>query len=37
MSCDGGRVAATGTHEELLATNARYAAILADGTVEEDA
>ena len=33
---DGGRVAATGTHEELLATNSRYAAILADGTVEED-
>ena len=28
---DGGRVAATGTHEDLLATNPRYAAILADG------
>lgn len=32
---DQGRVAATGTHEELLATNSRYAAILADGTAEE--
>ena len=28
---DDGRVAATGTHEELLASNPRYAAILADG------
>ena len=31
---DEGRVAATGTHDELLATNSRYAAILADGSVE---
>jgi ATP-binding cassette subfamily B protein len=31
---DQGRVAATGTHDELLATNPRYAAILADGSVE---
>jgi ABC-type multidrug transport system fused ATPase/permease subunit len=27
---DNGVVAATGTHDELLATNLRYAAILAD-------
>jgi ATP-binding cassette subfamily B protein len=29
-----GRVAATGTHDELLVSNPRYAAILADGTAE---
>jgi len=29
---DNGAVAATGTHDELLATNPRYAAILADTT-----
>ena len=32
---DNGAVAATGTHDELLTTNPRYAAILAD-TVGED-
>jgi len=31
---DGGRVAATGTHAGLLATEPRYAAILADGDSE---
>ena len=31
---DDGVVAATGTHEELLATNTRYAAILADTDTE---
>ena len=33
---DDGRVAATGTHEDLLATNPRYAAILADGGAADD-
>lgn len=32
---DEGRVAATGTHDELLATNPRYAAILADGNAAD--
>ena len=33
---DEGRVAATGTHEHLLATDPRYAAILADGTAADE-
>lgn len=34
---DGGQAIATGSHDELLASNPRYAAILADATVEPDA